>query len=219
MPVERIIRFFTSLRLTVACLVIGIVLIFWGTLAQVDLGLYKAQNEFFRSFFIYWRPHFAKLRIPIFPGGYLVGSVGNAARSASYATAKASTAAKNAALLEMARAVRERRDELLSANGADIELRVPVMVRALYAAFLARHARAAGQHQLHEGRALAVGEAHRHPVADRGKVGLAGGAMPQAAGRLRRAPNLRSSIRNNSRSITPIAPRTHTSCALKIAAG
>ena len=72
---DRLINFFTSLRLTVVCLALALVLVFWGTLAQVDLGLYKAQNEFFRSFFIYWGPKGASWRIPVFPGGYLIGGV------------------------------------------------------------------------------------------------------------------------------------------------
>jgi len=41
----------------------------------VDLGLYKAQAEFFHSFLIYWRPAGAAFKIPIFPGGYLLGTV------------------------------------------------------------------------------------------------------------------------------------------------
>src|SRR5690242_3549924 len=48
----NIIKFFSSLRLTVVCLGLGLILVFAGTLAQVDIGLCKAQNEFFRSFFI-----------------------------------------------------------------------------------------------------------------------------------------------------------------------
>ena len=72
---DRLINFFTSLRLTVVCLTLALVLVFWGTLAQVDLGLYKAQNEFFRSFIIYWGPKGASWRIPVFPGGYLIGGV------------------------------------------------------------------------------------------------------------------------------------------------
>jgi len=75
MFLDKPIRFFSSLRLTVALLLLGLVLIFWGTLAQVDLGLYKAQNEFFRSFFIYWGPRGAGWKVPIFPGGYLVGGL------------------------------------------------------------------------------------------------------------------------------------------------
>jgi len=46
--------------------------------------------------------------------------VGRNARTASQATARATTAAKNAALLAMAQAVRERRSELLAANAADL---------------------------------------------------------------------------------------------------
>jgi hypothetical protein len=72
---DWLIKFFTSLKLTVVCLVLGILLVFLGTLAQVDLGLYKAQNEFFRSFFVYWGPKGAGWKIPVFPGGYMVGGV------------------------------------------------------------------------------------------------------------------------------------------------
>ena len=72
---DRLIRFFTSLRLTVVCLALALLLVFFGTLAQVDLGLYKAQNEFFRSFFVYWGPKGASWKVPVFPGGYLIGGV------------------------------------------------------------------------------------------------------------------------------------------------
>jgi hypothetical protein len=72
---DRLIRFFTSLRLTVVCLALALLLVFFGTLAQVDLGLYKAQNEFFRSFLIYWGPKGASWKVPVFPGGYLIGGV------------------------------------------------------------------------------------------------------------------------------------------------
>jgi hypothetical protein len=68
-------RFFSSLKLTVACLVLGCIIVFWGTIAQVHLGLYKAQNEFFRSFIVYWTPTSSGLHIPIFPGGYFIGTV------------------------------------------------------------------------------------------------------------------------------------------------
>jgi hypothetical protein len=75
MFLDRLIKFFSSLRLTVVLLGLGLVLVFWGTLAQVDLGLYKAQNEFFRSFFVFWKPKGASFKIPIFPAGYLVGGL------------------------------------------------------------------------------------------------------------------------------------------------
>jgi len=72
---EKLIDFFSSLRLTVVCLGLGILLIFFGTLAQVNLGLYKAQNEFFRSFLVFWGPKGANWKIPVLPGGYLLGGV------------------------------------------------------------------------------------------------------------------------------------------------
>ena len=68
-------KFFTSLRLTVVCLAIGIVLVFLGTLAQVDEGLYQAQARWFRGWFVWWGPQGTALHVPILPGGYLVGTV------------------------------------------------------------------------------------------------------------------------------------------------
>ena len=72
---DGVIDVFTSLRLTVVCLVLGLLLVFFGTLAQVELGLYKAQNEYFRSILVYWGPKGASWKIPWFPGGYTVGGV------------------------------------------------------------------------------------------------------------------------------------------------
>ncbi|MCW5552611.1 MAG: cytochrome c biogenesis protein ResB [Verrucomicrobiae bacterium] len=72
---DRLIKIFTSLRLTIVLLSLGMILVFWGTLAQVTLGLYKAQNDFFRSFFVFWSPEGSDWQIPIFPGGYLIGGL------------------------------------------------------------------------------------------------------------------------------------------------
>src|SRR4249920_1824541 len=71
----RLYNFFSSVKLAVVLLALGLILVFWGTIAQVKLGLYQAQGEFFRSLFIYWTPAGSSLRIPIFPGGYLVGGL------------------------------------------------------------------------------------------------------------------------------------------------
>ena len=68
-------RIFTSLRLTVACLAFGIVLVFLGTIAQVNEGLWQAQERWFKSFFIWVGPAGGGWQIPIMPGGYLVGIV------------------------------------------------------------------------------------------------------------------------------------------------
>ena len=49
---KTFVQFWCSLRLTVACLVAAMVLVFVGTLAQVDQGLYDAQKKYFRSYFL-----------------------------------------------------------------------------------------------------------------------------------------------------------------------
>lgn len=72
---NKLIKILTSLRLTVVLLCFGIALVFIGTIAQVDEGLYQAQNRYFRSLLIWWSPEGSHLKIPIFPGGYLVGGL------------------------------------------------------------------------------------------------------------------------------------------------
>jgi hypothetical protein len=72
---DRLVNLFTSLRLTVVCLCLAILLVFVGTIEQVPLGLYKVQSEFFRSFLIYWTPGGTNWHIPAYPGGWLIGMV------------------------------------------------------------------------------------------------------------------------------------------------
>ena len=75
MLLESLVRFFTSLKLTVVCLALAMVLVFIGTLAQVKHGLYQVQSNYFQSFFVLWGPEGADWKIPVFPGGYLIGGV------------------------------------------------------------------------------------------------------------------------------------------------
>jgi hypothetical protein len=75
MRVSRLLKIFTSLRLTVTLLAFAIVLVFVGTLAQVDEGLYQAQARYFREWIIFGFNLFGR-KIPIiFPGGYLIGTL------------------------------------------------------------------------------------------------------------------------------------------------
>jgi hypothetical protein len=75
MLVSRLIKIFTSLRLTVILLAFAIVLVFVGTLAQVDEGLYNAQARYFRQWLIFGLDLFGH-KIPIIlPGGYLIGTM------------------------------------------------------------------------------------------------------------------------------------------------
>ena len=96
---KSFIKLITSLKLTVVCLSFSMVVVFFGTMAQDPLGLYIAQERFFHSFLIDWTSMLAAIQktlqmlniyvetpvtgadvvgssfIPVFPGGYLLGSV------------------------------------------------------------------------------------------------------------------------------------------------
>jgi ResB-like family len=60
------IKLLSSSRITVVCLFLLFILTFWGTIAQVQQGLYAAQDRFFNSFFF-----LAAGFIP-FPGAQLI---------------------------------------------------------------------------------------------------------------------------------------------------
>jgi hypothetical protein len=72
---SRLASFLCSLRLTVVCLGLALVLVFAGTLAQVNLGLYETQRHYFQSLFVWWTPPGAGFALPVWPGGYLLGAV------------------------------------------------------------------------------------------------------------------------------------------------
>ena len=61
-----LIRSLASIRITVTCLFLLFILTFWGTVAQVQQGLYQAQHEFFFSWY------FLGFGFLPFPGAQLV---------------------------------------------------------------------------------------------------------------------------------------------------
>jgi len=71
-------RFFhviSSLKLTVICLSLALVLVFVGTMAQVNFGIHEVQQRYFQSLFVWWPSGSQGFRIPVFPGGHLLGGV------------------------------------------------------------------------------------------------------------------------------------------------
>jgi hypothetical protein len=62
-----------SLRLTVVLLLFSMVLVFAGTLDQVNLGIWAVQEKYFRSFVIYTQV--GNVALPVFPGGYTIGGL------------------------------------------------------------------------------------------------------------------------------------------------
>lgn len=76
MWLDKLINALTSIRLTVVCLALAIVLVFLGTLAQVDKGIFIVQKEFFQSIIVISDLRILNHKIPIiFPGGYLIGLI------------------------------------------------------------------------------------------------------------------------------------------------
>jgi hypothetical protein len=79
-PLMYLVHGLASLKLTIVLLVLAMVLVFAGTLAQVDKGIYQVLGQYFRTF-IAWidvryylpRQFDTPLTIP-FPGGWLIGS-------------------------------------------------------------------------------------------------------------------------------------------------
>ena len=75
MLLDRIAKFLSSLKLTVVLLAFAIVLVWVGTVAQADEGLYQAQSRYFKTWLLVGANMFG-YHIPlVLPGGYLLGSV------------------------------------------------------------------------------------------------------------------------------------------------
>ena len=63
----------TSLKLTLVCLALLMVLVVACTLAQVEMGTFAAVHAYIRGLLVWRQVPGTALRIPIFPGGGLVG--------------------------------------------------------------------------------------------------------------------------------------------------
>lgn len=79
---KSLFQFFSSLKLTVVLLSFSLILIFFGTLDQVQYGIWHTQELYFESFLVVWTfpehaplgQHLHWIRIPM-PGGYLLGGM------------------------------------------------------------------------------------------------------------------------------------------------
>jgi hypothetical protein len=75
MFIKKTVNFFTSLKLTATLLAFAIILVFVGTLAQADEGLYGAQAHYFKQWIVVGANLFGH-KIPLLlPGGYLLGTL------------------------------------------------------------------------------------------------------------------------------------------------
>jgi len=72
---KSFLQFFTSMRLTVVLLVLSLLLVFFATLAQTNLGIWAVQAKYLHSLFVMARLPGTELDVPVFPGGYLIGGL------------------------------------------------------------------------------------------------------------------------------------------------
>ena len=72
---KRTWNYLTSFQLAVLVFSLSIALVFFGTLAQVHEGLYLAQVRWFKSWFVIRQGSDPWWVVPIFPGGYLLGTL------------------------------------------------------------------------------------------------------------------------------------------------
>lgn len=70
---KPIIKLFASLELTIGCLVLGMVLIFFGTVDQVHLGIHGAVDKYFHTVLVFQYIESLDINVPYMPGGYLIG--------------------------------------------------------------------------------------------------------------------------------------------------
>lgn len=69
---HRLLDLLSSLRLTVVCLSLSMILVLVGTLAQVDHGIHEVQQRYFQSMWVWWPDADAGWSLPVFPGGHFL---------------------------------------------------------------------------------------------------------------------------------------------------
>src|SRR6185369_13493610 len=81
-PLLQALDAIADLRITVFLFVLALLLVFWGTLAQRDFGIWTVVHNYFRSFFVWmpikyvfcnWAPVSKSTMVIPFPGGWAIG--------------------------------------------------------------------------------------------------------------------------------------------------
>jgi hypothetical protein len=71
-----------SVRLTLVCVALAMIIVVVGTLAQVQMGTFAAQKVYFNSWLLYtW---LGDWKVPVFPGGLTIGTIWMANLIASF---------------------------------------------------------------------------------------------------------------------------------------
>ncbi len=70
----RVMESLASLKLTIFCLILMMMLVFAGTMGQVSMGAFAAQKKYFNSFLVYFETS-GGFKFPVFPGGLTIGAL------------------------------------------------------------------------------------------------------------------------------------------------
>ena len=71
--IQSFVDFFVSLKLTVVLLALSVLLVFFATLDQTQLGVWGIQHKWFQSLIVL--QNVKGIPVPIFPGGYFLGGL------------------------------------------------------------------------------------------------------------------------------------------------
>lgn len=72
---RRLLEMASSPMLTLVGLAAAMILVFAGTMAQVHLDTQIVQERYFQSIFVWWSSSSHGFKMPVFPGGHLIGAV------------------------------------------------------------------------------------------------------------------------------------------------
>ncbi|MDQ8187574.1 cytochrome c biogenesis protein ResB [Pelagicoccus sp. SDUM812002] len=72
---KPLLKLLASLEITIGSFVLGMVLILFGTIDQVNLGIHGATEKYFHTVFVTQYIPSIDINIPYMPGGYLIGFV------------------------------------------------------------------------------------------------------------------------------------------------
>ncbi len=69
------LKLIASRQITVSCLVVAILLLFFAAMEQDSIGLRGVIDKYFYAAFVYWQVPDNEIYLPYLPGGYMIGFV------------------------------------------------------------------------------------------------------------------------------------------------
>jgi hypothetical protein len=74
-PLRQTLNLLSSLRLTVVLLALSMMLVFMATMAQTRIGIWEVMSIYIRTFWVWIPTPWIERPLPVFPGGWLLGTL------------------------------------------------------------------------------------------------------------------------------------------------